>query len=858
MQRASDDVPSTVAAPATAGRPTLAISHFEQGLKAQADGQYWQAYEHFYLALLAEPDNVAALTNLGATCRACGSSEEAEHLYREALRREGAHHAVCHHNLGNLLLRRGLASEAAEHYGHALKLDPSMDAARLNLVAALCHQDRFSEALAQFELLRPAPTVPQHLLHARLAATLNGAGKKAEALRHARAAVLKEPRVTRNWILLATVAAPESLASNILFAIREVVGAGPQAAEEIAPHVLSALAGLHKWDVFRVATDEFARRDINVAQHYVYFAEQLYLRSHFAQLLRLCECAALAGLEDARLLELAAIVDVRFGRHDRAAASFHRALRMTPQDSGLWCNYSHFLFLDGDYERAIKAAQHALQLSPGALRPYHQLTYLLAKVGRLADGEQCSRDALSLARTGGEEAAVRRDLARCFLLQGRLAESIEQLDRAVELDQDNIDSVESSNQAMFTRLYCDVATPAELAAMHRKHGALLSERYAAERITAWSNPPDMARPLRIGLVSADFNSHPVGQLLASWLGHVDRDAFHVICYSATAKADQYTAAIRGAAAEWRETAPLGTTALRDQVQADRIDILMDLSGYTEGNRIDLFAMKPAPVQAAWAGYVFTTGLPEMDAVLQDDYTTVPEIERLYTERVLRLPGCVYAYSPLDAAPDVAPTPALARGHVTFGCFNHVPKLTDTTLRLWAGVLRGVPDARLVLKAGPFDDQSTRDRYYERLAALGIAPERVEFRGGSPFQDFLAQFSDIDIALDPFPFNGGITTLLGLWQGVPLVTLAGETHVSRVGGSILNALGLPGWVAATPEEYQRIAIANARDLPALDALRQSMRTRLERSPVGDGRSFAKRMEQAWRDLWTDWCRRQGAH
>ncbi|MBV8749327.1 MAG: hypothetical protein JO103_06410, partial [Candidatus Eremiobacteraeota bacterium] len=392
---------------------------------------------------------------------------------------------------------------------------------------------------------------------------------------------------------------------------------------------------------------------------------------------------------------------------------------------------------------------------------------------------------------------------------------------------------------------------AGLLAAHRDY-----DRHVTGPLAAAARPhvndraPD--RPLRVGYVSGDFARHPGGYFIAAVLAAHDRGAVEAYCYSGRAIEDDLTAQIRGHAAAWRSTIGVRDDDLAAQIRDDKIDILVDLSGHTAGNRLPVFGRKPAPVQVAWLGYFNTTGVAAIDYVLMDAATVPPGAEQWFSERVVRLPDGRFCYAPPDFAPPVAPLPAASRGQVAFGSFNNLSKVTPEVIALWSRVLGAVPGSRLVLKWKSLADAAECARLRQAFAAHGIDPGRLDLRGRSPHAEMLAEYGDVDIALDPFPFCGGLTSCEALWMGVPIFTLPGSRAVSRQTLGFLAQIGLAELSAETPERYVEIAAGLAGDLDRLATLRGGLRDRMASSPLCDGARFARGLEAAYRAMWRDWC------
>jgi predicted O-linked N-acetylglucosamine transferase (SPINDLY family) len=287
------------------------------------------------------------------------------------------------------------------------------------------------------------------------------------------------------------------------------------------------------------------------------------------------------------------------------------------------------------------------------------------------------------------------------------------------------------------------------------------------------------------------------------------------------------------------------------VRKDAIDILVDLSGHTANNRLLAFARKPAPVQVNWLGFPSTTGMRSMDYRITDAYCDPPGLtEHLNSEKLVRLPGIYIAWRPPDGTPAVAPLPAIANRYVTFGTFHSAFKITPTIAALWARILAQVPGSRLRVMA--ISGASAERHMRALLSRCGIHRDQIEVLPRLSFDDYLGAYSDVDIALDTFPYHGATTTCFSLWMGLPVVVLAGTTHASRADVSMLSNVGLPQLIAQTGDEYVDVAVRLAQDLPRLANLRAALRGMMARSPNADGRACARNLERAFRDLWVTWC------
>lgn len=369
-----------------------------------------------------------------------------------------------------------------------------------------------------------------------------------------------------------------------------------------------------------------------------------------------------------------------------------------------------------------------------------------------------------------------------------------------------------------------------------------------------ASSPAVDGPLRIGYVSGDFCMHPVGLFVERIIALHDPAMVKPTLYSNGDRLDELTRRLQASARQttgmdgWRDVRRLGDRQMAERIRADRIDILVDLAGHTANSRLTVFAGKPAPVQISWLGYFATTGLPTMDFVILDPWHAPPGVEAQFSERIIRLPHNRFCYTPAPFAPAVAPLPMLARGYVSFGSFNNTAKLNEAVLEAWAQILQGVPASRLVLKWRCFVDQPYRAQVTDFFVARGIDRNRLELRGMSPHRELLAEYADIDIALDPFPFSGGYTSCEALWMGVPIVTWPQERVVSRQTWSFLNNIGLPGLAAPDRDAYVRLAIQLAGSPATLGELRATLRERMKQSPLCNAVKFTHHLESAYQLAW----------
>lgn len=534
----------------------------------------------------------------------------------------------------------------------------------------------------------------------------------------------------------------------------------------------------------------------------------------------------------------------KLARPDEAEAALHSALEADPGHPYANFHVARLKHARGDLAGAASLLETTLRQKPDFIDAWCLRGEVLLKLERLDDAEKMLRRALVLDPTW---AAAWYLLGLTLRAMARIAESLEALAAAVRLAPQRF---EYEPAKLLVLTLADDVSAQTLFARHRDYGARL-EAHVAQRFRAWRGDRERERRLRIGFVSCDFNRHPVAWFTLPLFEHLDRARCEVYCYSVGAKADEVTAQVRAAADVWREASALGDEELADAVHADTIDILVDLIGHAGIARLGVFAQQPAPVQASWLGYLHSTGLTRMQYRITDARADPRgSSERLHTERLAYLPHSMWCYRATLALEHAPAPPCVRCGHVTFGSFQHAPKLSRTVRRLWVEILRTAPQARLRFVGVP--EGRTRDDLLRDFGAAGVEPSRLAILPRLPLEAYLRQYDEVDIALDTTPYGGGTTSLEALWMGVPVLTLAGDRSAARSAASILGTLGLDEWVATSAQDYVRLALEHAADHARIAALRGSLRQWLSNSPLMDEVRFARDMQAVFRAMWYDWC------
>jgi predicted O-linked N-acetylglucosamine transferase (SPINDLY family) len=562
---------------------------------------------------------------------------------------------------------------------------------------------------------------------------------------------------------------------------------------------------------------------------------------------------------------------LQLGRTDEAVLRFRQAVALQPDLAQAHNNLGLALLHQGRREEALDSLRRAVALEPELAQAHNNLGLVFWQQRREEEALQSFRRAVTLQP---DLADAQNNLGTALTARGQPDEALSCYERAIELEPEHVGAFVNLGNA-----YKDQGRLAEAVACYRSvlsrapdHPAIHSNLLLAMQYQAGADPIEIlaearrfahrhaalladlnppatlmlleGRRLRVGYVSADFREHPVAYFLEPILSAQDHRHFEIFCYADVAHPDEVTERCHQSADHWRSLVGLSDSQAAEMIHQDRIDILVDLAGHTGGNRLLAFARRPAPIQASYLGYLGTTGLPAMDYYLTDVHADPPGLsESHYQEQLLRLPECAFCYAP-GPAPEVGPEPPARRsGRVTFGCLNNLAKVTDEVLAVWARVMTSVPGSRLRLPAGA--GRAAAERVREILARHGIGPERLLLAGWAATRfEYLALYQDVDIALDPFPYNGVTTTCDGLWMGVPVIALAGRMSVSRQGVRFLRNVGLDELIAETPEDYARIATELADDLRRLAVLRSGLRERMSRSPLMDDERLTRDLESAF--------------
>lgn len=515
---------------------------------------------------------------------------------------------------------------------------------------------------------------------------------------------------------------------------------------------------------------------------------------------------------------------------------YFATLSQDPAAAGVWNDLGMRLVGQGRIGAAIVAFERSLRLDPDSPETWNNLGVAHQFKGRFATAEECFRRAFARSP---ENAAILMNLGSILREKGWPGEAIAACKAATALAPD---FAQAEMNLVNTLPYRPGVGLSEILTHAR--------RWSRAAAIPAAQPERPAGKPRIGLISADFRQHAVGCLTLPAIEGLARLGHGLTLYSNSAREDSLTLRFRAAATQWRNVVDMDDDALAAQIRADGIGILIDLSGFSAGNRMTVLARKPAPVQiGSWVGYPTTTGSPAMDYILADRHQVPEGAERFYSERVIRLPDSYVSFEPPSDAPEPGESPCREREYVTFGSFNALKKINSRVISVWSRLMRSVPDSRLVMKALGLECAATRQRFAAIFAANGINPDRLIMAGNTPIAEHFDWMRRTDLALDPFPYSGGRTTLEALWMGLPVVTLPSESFAGRHSLGYLTTLGLTNWIARDEEHYGALIAALAQDPNGLADWRRSLRGRMLASPLADSERFARDLDRTLMAVWT---------
>ena len=773
------------------------------------DGQLPAALAAYLDVLGVQPEHAEAYSNLGDTLKLMGQLDEAEACYLQALALRPAF-AEVHNNLGSLYQSQDKWDLSVAQFDAAIALQPGLAAAHYNLGVTRQHDGQFEAAIACYRRALA--------LDAQLAQAHNNLGIACKELERIDEAIV---------------------------AYQTALALQPRFAE-----ALNNLGGawLQKRD-FPAAIDAL-QHAVTVRPDYAegyYNLGLAYKNSYRLDEALVCfQNAVSLNADYAEPYAMLALTHADMGQHAQALAWCEKTLAMWPDSPAANFNLGVAYTNMSRLPDAVACFEKAIALKPHFADAYNNLGVAFKEQGRFDESVRCFERAIVLRPTFAE---AYNNLGSALKDQGKPDQSRQQYENAIALAPDY---AAAHNNLLLSMQYAAGITQQQLYELHLRFSNQFEPPLAAQRIKHVPGT-ERAKRLKIGYVSPDFRRHAVAFFIEPILAHHDKNEVEVFCYYSHTVIDEFTDRIRSQADHWIVCHGMPDQQLAERIAADGIDILVDLAGHSAGNRLLAFARKPAPVQVSYIGYPSTTGLRSIDYRITDGYAEPPgQSEHVNVETLWRLPEVFCCYAAHPSSPPVIDHPPFEdNGHITFGCFNNYAKVSDPAIALWSRIMAKVPGSMLMMEILGLDNPGKREEVEQRFARHGIDPARLILIVNDRKNQFVL-YNRIDIALDPFPCNGGTTSFDTLWMGVPFVTLAGTNFISRLGVTILHNGGLDELIASSEQEYIEFASALALDPARLRAMRSGLRERTRASPLMDIRRFTRHLEQAYRDMWGRWC------
>lgn len=785
-----------------------------------------------------------------------GDLDEAERGYR-ALLDANPKHAELNHSLGALLLAGKRIEEALPLLRTALEVNPKAgrhwvsyiaalvdagqhDAARGMLAQGQRHGLREVDAQSLSLRLQAGPVAEDHRDELSVLVELFNQSRFAEMEQAALRLTVHSPAVGAGWKALGTAIVMQDRAADALAPLEKAAELLPHDTETHVSlgnllHELGHLTEAEK--CYRQLIDKVPR---HVDAHRLL---GITLRDRGELVLAEASCRSALELKSGSAEALSNLGSILWmqGRTDEAEQCYRQTLTMRPRLAEAHYDLATLLSSQFRYAEAETSFRRALELKPDYVPALNNLGIALSATGRHAEAEAVLQRALQL-KPGQTD--LRCNLSVALDGQGRAGEADACLQATIDADPLNY---RARSMRLFNLNYTVHHAAAYRVDQARQFGEALRTNAA---YSDWQYPASPTR-LRVGLVSGDFCNHPVGYFLESLVAHVDPARVELYAYPTAPQQDELTARIRPAFAAWHSIVGISDEAAAQRIHDDGVHLLIDLSGHTAGNRLPVFARRPAPVQVSWLGYFATTGVSQMDYLIADPVSVYDEEFDQFTETIWYLPETRLCFTPSLASPPVAPLPAIRNEYITFGCFQNISKIADNVLALWSKILTALPNARLRMQCREIGYPTSRELLLTRMRSHGIDDKRLSLHGRVERHAYLASYNEVDIVFDTFPYPGGTTTCEALWMGVPTLTLAGDSLLGRQGASLLTVAGLPDWIANDEASYLAQAIARTQDLAALAALRTGLRDQVKDSPLFDAPRFARHFEDA---LWGMWQRR----
>ena len=807
-----------------------AINFHQQGKLEQAIAIYQQI-------LNINPHHLDALSNLGVAYKKLGRIEEAISCYRQVLQIDEQKVEIWF-NLGNTLQQQNQNEEAEHCYREAIRIKADFGYPYFNLAKLLQEQELYLEAKENYQqAIKLIPNLAS--AHTNLGNVLKMLGDIEGAIIQHQQAIVKQPNYAEAYYNLGNVFRDQTEYQQALTAYQKALQLKPQFAQ-----AWLNIGGVYEKldqlaDACKAISQAIAIQP-DYSEAYLSLAKIYQQQGNEQEVVKLLQTACQQQPDDASIVVELAIALQQQNCLSEAISRLESFLQSHPDNALIHCSLGSLYNDIGHYHLSITHLKKAIALEPNSAAAHTNLGYALIQVSSLGEGIYHCQKAIEL---NPQLEVAHLNLGFALKNQGKSTEAIASFRSALEIKPDFLPA---QCNLLYSLNYDSAYSPEEIAQAHFDWGKMIN---STTSINIPAQPKNKKNKIRVGYVSPDFKQHSVAYFIEPILRHHNQDDFAIYCYANVSQPDAVTKHLQQYADYWRNIYGIDDQQVCQQIKQDQIDILVDLAGHTGQNRLPLFALKPAPIQITYIGYPNTTGLETMDYRFTDEIADPFEVsDAYYSEKLIRLPNCVLCYQPPTDLPPVNELPAKTLNVFTFGSFNNLPKLTPEVIAVWSKILQQVPKSRLILKVRWFDDPHTCDRFHRLFAEQGIEPRRVKLIGkiDNP-NHHLAFYGNIDIALDPFPYNGTTTTCEALMMGIPTLTMTGNIHASKVGSSLLNTVGLPEWVATSSEEYIDKAIHFANDWELLTNIRKSLRQQMLDSALCNASNHTQNIEETYSKL-----------
>jgi protein O-GlcNAc transferase len=800
---------NTITQPEELKTEEQAESFLQKGAGLHKSGLIDEAIYWYHRVLEIQPKHSAALSNLGSAFRFQGKFEESITCYQQAIISQ-PDASDAHYNLANTLKEQGRVDEAISIYQKTIELQPNFAQAHCNLGTALKEQGRVDEAIASFK--KAVAIKPDYCTaHYNLGNGLKEKGKLDEAVDSYNNALSIEPNFAQALCNLGATLCDRGKLDYAIACLQKAISIKPDFYDAHS-NLGNTFKELGKLDEAAISLQKAIEINPEIALAHCNFG----------------------------------VVLLGQGKLDKAIKSLQKAIDITPDYAEAYCNLGVALKDQGKLNETFACYHKATTIKPDFFEAHYNLGNVLNTQGRLDEAVICFQNAVTLKPNYVEAFS---NLAATLKAQGKLDEALICYQKAISIKPDFY-------EAHSNLLLCLQYFNGDLKHTLNQHKQWNTQQtqHLTNSISSHQKNTDPNKLLHVGFVSGDFHKHSVSYFLEAFFKSYNKKKFVFHCYSNSLLEDTVTEKLQSYVNKWRDIFGQDDDAVVEMIKSDKIDILVDLSGHTKNNRLLVFARKPAPIQVTYLGYPNTTGLDSIDYRITDNIADPQGYADQYcVEELVRLENGFLCYKPPSQTPDIAPLNMKTAGYVTFVSFNNLAKISIDVVKVWAEILKQVPTARLLIKNRSMGCQSVKDRYISMFEQESIDPTRLTILPRvEETQDHFATYADGDICLDSFPYNGTTTTCEALWMGLPVITLQGDRHSSRVGASILTQVGLDELIAQDVEDYIEKAVILADDTVKLKKYRKKLRTRVKKSSLCDGKEFSKNIGSAFRDMWKKWC------